>query len=238
MQLHDCRTTNAAHSPRQLALSQTKAVRAPANHISRQPLPTFPCNHYSQLESAYRYPSPLYRSAFTVQSTPIIGVDPALTSTGYGLVRVDDRGDISLIEGGVIRTKPSESLEARLAVIHQKIIEILHEFKPEAMAIESLHSRYRNLKTAIIMGHARGAVVLAGGQLNIPVHDYPPTRVKSIVAGNGRAGKPEMLAAVKLRLRLNDALNQYDVADALGVAICHAQLATSTSARAANLPTP
>ena len=171
----------------------------------------------------------------TVSSIPIIGVDPALTSTGYGLVSVDDRGDISLIEGGVIRTKPSETLEARLAVIHQKIIEILHEFKPEAMAIEALHSRYRNLKTAIIMGHARGAVVLAGGQLNIPVHDYPPTRVKRIVAGNGRAGKPEMLAAVKLRLRLNNALHQYDVADALGVAICHAQLSTSKSARAATI---
>lgn len=192
-----------------------------------------PSIRYARLESANSIPTAPSRSPLTVPSIPIIGVDPALTSTGYGLVRVDERGDISLIEGGVIRTKPSETLEARLAVIHQKIIEILHEFKPEAMAIESLHSRYRNLKTAIIMGHARGAVVLAGGQLNIPVHDYPPTRVKSIVAGNGRAGKPEMLAAVKLRLRLNDALKQYDVADALGVAICHAQLSTSTSARAA-----
>lgn len=167
-------------------------------------------------------------------SFPIIGVDPALTSTGYGIVRVDERGEVSLVEGGVIRTKPSETLEARLTVIHQKIIEILHEFKPSAMAIESLHARYRNLKTAIIMGHARGAVVLASGQLNIPVHDYAPARVKSIVAGNGRAGKPEMLAAVKLRLRINEALQQYDVADALGVAICHAQLSTSTSARAAS----
>lgn len=166
-------------------------------------------------------------------SFPIIGVDPALTSTGYGIVRVDERGEVSLVEGGVIRTKQSEPLESRLTVIHQKIIEILHEFKPCAMAIESLHARYRNLKTAIIMGHARGAVVLASGQLNIPVHDYAPTRVKSIVAGNGRAGKPEMLAAVKLRLRINEALQQYDVADALGVAICHAQLSTSTSARAA-----
>lgn len=163
----------------------------------------------------------------------IIGVDPALTSTGYGIVRVDDRGEVSLVEGGLIRTKSTDPLPHRLSTIHAKIAEVISEFKPDAMAIEALHSRYRNLKTAIIMGHARGAVVLAGGQAQIPVHDYAPTRVKSVVAGNGRAGKPEMLAAVKLRLGIRDSLKQFDVADALGVAICHAQLTTSSSARAA-----
>ena len=163
----------------------------------------------------------------------IIGVDPALTSTGYGIVRVDDRGEVSLVEGGLIRTKSTDPLPHRLSTIHAKITEVISEFKPDVMAIEALHSRYRNLKTAIIMGHARGAVVLAGGQAQIPVHDYAPTRVKSVVAGNGRAGKPEMLAAVKLRLGIRDSLKQFDVADALGVAICHAQLTTSSSARAA-----
>ena len=168
-----------------------------------------------------------------MSTSSIIGVDPALTSTGYGIVRVDERGEVALVEGGVIRTKASDTLEYRLALIHQEITAIINEFKPEVMAIESLHSRYRNLKTAIIMGHARGTVVLAGGQAQIPVHHYAPTRVKLVVAGNGRAGKPEMLAAVRIRLGIGDSLNQYDVADALGVAICHAQLATSKSAIAA-----
>ena len=168
-----------------------------------------------------------------MSASSIIGVDPALTCTGYGIVRVDGRGEVRLVEGGLIRTKSTDSLPHRLATIHAQIAEVIAEFKPEVMAIEALHSRYRNLKTAIIMGHARGAVVLAGGQAKIPVHDYAPTRVKSVVAGNGRAGKPEMLAAVKLRLGIGDSLKQFDVADALGVAICHAQLSTSSSAIAA-----
>ena len=165
----------------------------------------------------------------------VIGVDPALTTTGYGIVNVQARGEVSLVEGGTIRTKSSDPLEFRLTVIHKQLTDVLDEFEPTVMAIEALHARYRNLKTAIIMGHARGTAVLAAGQAGIPVHDYAPTRVKSIVAGNGRAGKPEMLAAVRLRLGINESLKQYDVADALGVAICHAQLSTSTSARAASL---
>lgn len=170
--------------------------------------------------------------------TPIsvIGIDPALTTTGYGVIRADDRGDVRLVEGGVVRTKSDQPLAERLEVIHRQIAQVIAEFAPHAMAIEAVHSRYRNLKTAIIMGHARGAIVLAAGQSGIPVFDYPPTRVKSVVAGNGRAGKPEMLAAVRMRLAIGDQrLKQYDVADALGVAICHVQLAHSKSAIAAGL---
>ena len=151
----------------------------------------------------------------------ILGIDPALTTTGYAVVSADPRGDISLIEGGLIRTKSSEALEQRLRVINETLSEVIEEFQPDEVAIEDLHSRYRNLKTAIIMGHARGVAILAAGSADVPVHHYQPTRVKSIVAGSGRADKAQMRRAVSMRLGLADEIKKEDVADAVGIAICH-----------------
>ena len=151
----------------------------------------------------------------------ILGIDPALTTTGYAVVSADPRGDITLIEGGLIRTKSSEALEQRLRVINETLSEVIEEFQPDEVAIEDLHSRYRNLKTAIIMGHARGVAILAAGNADVPVHHYQPTRVKSIVAGSGRADKAQMRRAVSMRLGLADEIDKEDVADAVGIAICH-----------------
>lgn len=151
----------------------------------------------------------------------ILGIDPALTTTGYAVVSADARGEVRLIEGGLIRTKSSETLEHRLRVINHTLAEIIEEFEPDEVAIEDLHSRYRNLKTAIIMGHARGVAILAAGDADVPVHHYQPTRVKSIVAGSGRAGKAEMRRAVSMRLGLASEIEKEDVADAVGIAICH-----------------
>ena len=151
----------------------------------------------------------------------ILGIDPALTTTGYAVVSADARGEVRLIEGGLIRTKSSEALEQRLRVINDTLSEIIEEFEPDEVAIEELHSRYRNLKTAIIMGHARGVAILAAGNADVPVHHYQPTRVKSIVAGSGRADKAEMRRAVSMRLGLANEIEKEDVADAVGIAICH-----------------
>ena len=137
------------------------------------------------------------------------------------MVSADPRGDVRLIEGGLIRTKSSEALEQRLRVINETLSEVIEEFQPDEVAIEDLHSRYRNLKTAIIMGHARGVAILAAGNADVPVHHYQPTRVKSIVAGSGRADKAEMRRAVSMRLGLVDEIKKEDVADAVGIAICH-----------------
>lgn len=128
-----------------------------------------------------------------------------------------------MLEGGIVRTKSDDPLQTRLETIHREIADVISQFKPQEMAIEDLHARYRNLKTAIIMGHARGVAVLAAGQAGIAVFNYQPTRVKSVVTGTGRADKEQMLKAVKIRLRLEQDLKQQDVADALGIAICHAQ---------------
>ena len=151
----------------------------------------------------------------------ILGIDPALTTTGYAVVTADSRGNVSLLEGGLIRTKSSEALEDRLKVINETLVEVIEEFGPDEVAIEDLHSRYRNLKTAIIMGHARGVAILAAGSAGIPVHHYQPTRVKSIVAGTGRADKAQMKRAVSMRLGLPKEIEKDDVADAVGIAICH-----------------
>ncbi len=157
----------------------------------------------------------------------ILGIDPALTTTGYAVVSADDRGNVELLEGGLIRTKSSESLERRLTSINSALAEVIEEFEPDEVAIEELHSRYRNLKTAIIMGHARGVAILAAGSADIPVHHYQPTRVKSIVAGSGRADKAEMKRAVSMRLGLAEEISKEDVADAVGIAICHVQVTGS-----------
>lgn len=157
----------------------------------------------------------------------ILGIDPALTTTGYAVVSADWRGNVSLVEGGLIRTKSSESLERRLKIINQTLDEIIEEFKPDEVAIEDLHARYRNLKTAIIMGHARGVAILSAGKADIPVHHYQPTRVKSIVAGSGRADKAQMKRAVSMRLGLSEEISKEDVADAVGIAICHVQVTGS-----------
>ena len=157
----------------------------------------------------------------------ILGIDPALTTTGYAVVSADGRGNVALLEGGLVRTKSSEPLEQRLNAINTTLTEIIEEFEPDEVAIEDLHSRYRNLKTAIIMGHARGVAILAAGSAGIPVHHYQPTRVKSIVAGSGRADKADMKRAVSMRLGLTEEISKEDVADAVGIAICHVHVTGS-----------
>ena len=157
----------------------------------------------------------------------ILAIDPALTTTGYAVVSADERGNIELMEGGIVRTKTDDALEQRLRIINQTLSEVIAEFAPDEVAIEDLHSRYRNLKTAIIMGHARGVAILAAGSADLPVHHYQPTRVKSIVTGTGRADKAQMKRAVSMRLGLSEEISNADVADAVGIAICHIHVTAS-----------
>ena len=160
----------------------------------------------------------------------IIGVDPGLVTTGYGVIDVNGRSTVA-IEGGVSKTKASDAWEFRLAAIYRDIKEVLEEHKPDHMAVEDLHSRYRNLKTAIIMGHARGVVVLAAGEVGIPVFHYQPTQAKNLVTGSGRADKDQVQRAVAVHLRLPGLDNEH-VADAFSIAICHAMMSDSPAAKA------
>jgi crossover junction endodeoxyribonuclease RuvC len=156
-------------------------------------------------------------------STPpsrILGIDPGLNVTGYGVLEVAV-GRLDLCEAGVIRGTSRGSLSRRLVEIHNGVREVLAAFGPSAMAIEELYSHYQRPRTAILMGHARGVICLAAAQAGIRVVHYPATQIKRILTGSGRAPKSQVQRAIQRELGLPQAPEPPDVADALAIAICH-----------------
>jgi crossover junction endodeoxyribonuclease RuvC len=149
-----------------------------------------------------------------------VGVDPGLGITGYGVIEVK-RGATRVIEAGTITSKRSLPMEKRLAEIYAGLTEVFKEFAPRSVIIEDLYSHYKHPKTAIIMGHARGAVFLGAANLGIPVQSYGATRIKKSLTGNGRASKIQMQKMIKIKLGLPGIPEPPDVADALAVALCH-----------------
>ncbi len=162
----------------------------------------------------------------------IIGIDPGLGTTGYGVLEVKNNSAI-VREAGVIRSHRNNPLEARLAEIYDGLREVFREYKPAVVVIEDLYSHYRHPRTAIIMGHARGAVLLCAASLNIPVKSYGATQVKKALTGNGRASKIQMQKMTRIRLDLEKTPEPPDVADALAVALCHFNHLTAENGRRA-----
>lgn len=151
----------------------------------------------------------------------IVGIDPGLGTTGYGVLEVSP-GHVSLLEGGTIRGGAGDlPLEMRLSSLYDGLMEVLAQFHPSALALEELYSHYDHPTTAILMGHARGVICLAAARSGVPVFSYAATAVKLAVAGDGRASKEAMQRAVKQRLGLGEAPRPHDVADALAIALCH-----------------
>ena len=153
----------------------------------------------------------------------ILGIDPGLQTTGYGLLEVTDRGP-RVLEAGVIRSvegREPADMAPRVKALYDGLCEVLDQWKPAAMAVEQLFAHYDHPRTAILMAHARGVFFLAGAQRNIPVFSYAPTKVKKLVTGSGRAGKEQMQHAVARELGLAGPPEPHDVADALGIALCH-----------------
>jgi crossover junction endodeoxyribonuclease RuvC len=155
----------------------------------------------------------------------IVGLDPGLTLTGYGVIGVTSSvirtGKPSLVEAGVFRMNREDSLADRLAELHSAVADLLDEHKPGAVAVEELYSHYDRPRTAILMGHARGVLLLAAALRKIPVASYLPTRVKKLMTGNGHAAKSQMQQAVRMEFDLPGPVDPPDVADALAVALCH-----------------
>jgi crossover junction endodeoxyribonuclease RuvC len=150
----------------------------------------------------------------------ILGIDPGLNITGYGVLEVGS-GAPKLCEAGVVRGKTRGSLTARLSEIHQGVADVILALKPNVMALEQLYSHYARPRTAILMGHARGVICLAAAQAGIPVVHYASTQVKRILTGAGRADKTQMQRAIQRELGLPHLPEPADVADALAVALCH-----------------
>lgn len=152
--------------------------------------------------------------------TRILGIDPGLNVTGYGLVETSPNG-VQLVEAGVIRSSAKRSLAARVLELHRGVVEVIESLRPAAVAIEELYSHYERPKTAILMGHARGVIVLAAAAASVPVHHYAATNVKKMLTGNGRAPKVQMQTAIQREFALPQPPEPADVADALAIALCH-----------------
>ena len=150
----------------------------------------------------------------------VLGLDPGLNITGYGLVDVS-KSQPELIEAGIIRSKKSNDLPTRLATIYEGIVEVIQSAQPDVVAIEELYSHYDRPTTSILMGHARGVLCLATAQHELALYHYAATQVKKTMTGNGRAPKHQVQLAVARQLNLNDVPEPPDVADALAVAMCH-----------------
>lgn len=155
-----------------------------------------------------------------LKSQCILGIDPGLGITGYGVLEVRATKPV-VREAGIIRCRPKTSLESHLMELYEGIQEVIQSHTIVALAIEQLYSHYERPRTAILMGHARGVLCLAAVQGGLKVHSYLPTKVKKLLTGNGRAPKSQMQLAVQQQLGLSKVPEPPDVADALAVALCH-----------------
>jgi crossover junction endodeoxyribonuclease RuvC len=160
----------------------------------------------------------------------VLGIDPGLASTGYGVVESRD-GRLAALAGGVIETRSGIPQERRLADIHAEVDELLTAHQPAAVALEELYFG-QNARTAFAVGHARGVVMLAAAQHGLACASYTPQQVKGAVCGNGRAPKDQVARMVKTLLGLAAEPRPDHAADALAVAICHANCAPLASALA------
>ena len=156
----------------------------------------------------------------TAQAPVVLGIDPALGTTGYGVLRRAG-ASFQVLDAGIVRCRRDRELEKRLLELSEGITEIIDEHQPNEIAIEELYSHYDRPTTAILMGHARGVIMLAAAKARLPVSSYAATNIKKTLTGNGRASKSQMQFAVKHQLGLKEVPEPADVADALAIAITH-----------------
>ena len=151
----------------------------------------------------------------------VIGVDPGTAITGYGLIREDESGNLTLVDYGVIQTPAKLPMPQRLLQLyrHLKGITLLH--RPDSGAVEKLFFQ-RNVRTAISVGQGRGVALLALAEADVPIAEYTPLEIKQAVVGYGGADKNQVQQMVRVLLNLDDIPRPDDAADALAVAICHA----------------
>jgi crossover junction endodeoxyribonuclease RuvC len=152
----------------------------------------------------------------------VLGVDPGSVRTGFGAVETDGRRH-RLIEMGVLAPGPRLSLAEKLRHIHAGVAGLIARLSPDALAVEDVFHA-ANTRTALVLGHVRGVVLLAGAQAGLPVHEYPPATVKQQVTGFGRAEKSQVAYMVTRMLALSGDAVPGDATDALAVALCLACL--------------
>ena len=155
------------------------------------------------------------------QPVTVLGIDPGTAVTGYGIVRKEGRNPLTLVECGVIRTRPRDALPQRLAEIHDGVVELIRRHKPSILSIEDVFYA-RNVRTTVVLGHARGVILLAGAHAGLEIHEYPPSEIKKAVAGTGAATKLQIQFMVMRLLRLKSAPQPSDAADGVAAALAYA----------------
>ena len=161
----------------------------------------------------------------------VLGIDPGTASTGYGVVRGDGLGLVSLVECGVIRTRAREPLPSRLLEIYDGVAELLQRHRPDALSVEDVFYA-KNVRTTVVLGHARGVVLLAGQQANVDIFELPPAEIKKAVVGHGVATKEQVQFMLTRLLRLKSVPQPSDAADGVAAALaCLMSARTPTLSR-------
>ena len=150
----------------------------------------------------------------------ILGIDPGTASTGYGVLAGDGRGLVSLLECGVIRTRAREPLPARLHEIYAGVSELLARHRPDGMSVEDVFYA-KNVRTTVVLGHARGVVLLAGQQAGVSIHELAPAEIKKAVVGSGAATKEQVQFMLMRLLRLKTVPQPCDAADGIAAALAY-----------------
>jgi crossover junction endodeoxyribonuclease RuvC len=153
----------------------------------------------------------------------ILGVDPGLQTTGYAVLEVRPQAPY-VCEAGVVRSAEGRTkidMPPRLQVLYNGIVEVVEQYRPGVVVVEQLYAHYKHPRTAILMGHARGVILLAAGLRDVPVLSYNATRIKKTITGNGHASKEQMQRTIQRELGLAALPEPPDVADALAAALCY-----------------
>jgi crossover junction endodeoxyribonuclease RuvC len=150
----------------------------------------------------------------------VLGIDPGTAVTGFGVVVREPGGAVSLVECGVIRTSPGEPLAQRIREIYLGIDALLERHRPYAVSVENVFQG-KNVRSALTLGHARGAILLAAALRDLPIAEYAPREIKKAVVGTGNATKEQVGFMVKHQLRLKEAPTPADAADGVAAALAH-----------------
>ena len=153
----------------------------------------------------------------------ILGIDPALSITGFGIID-ETNGSLSLVEAGIIKTEIRHPLPVRLVKIYGEIRLIVERTNPNCMVLEKLYVHYRHPTTAYILGQARGVICLVSAEMNLPLFEYAATRVKKAILGNGLASKSQIQKMIAATIGLKQLPKYLDITDAIALAITHSYI--------------
>ena len=164
----------------------------------------------------------------------VLGIDPGTAVTGYGVVQGNGAAVPKLVECGVIRTRSRAALASRLREIHDGIVELISRHQPDVMAVEDVFYA-KNVRTTVVLGHARGVILLAGEQHGVRIEELPPASIKKAIVGSGSATKEQVQFMLTRLLRLKSAPHPTDAADGVAAALA-SLMGASVSLIAADHP--